>query len=141
MSAKSRLEKRFCWRRIEGGRMLEVDENIGGLVAAETKGALRAIDNAILSELRLCATLIEALDQTALPVGSSQKLLQNLANGINHFVAGRSEMATTIKTLTAIKAGSTTRETNYNCPGQLPMDMVAEQTAMRQPCSETVFGG
>jgi hypothetical protein len=135
------MEQRFCLRSAEGGRMLKVDENIGGLVAAETKGALRAIDHAILSELRLCATLIEALDQTALPVGSSQKLLQNLANGLNHFVAGRGEMATTIKTLTAIKADSTARETSYNCPGQLPAAMIAEQKAKPQPCSEAIFRG
>lgn len=121
--------------------MLKIDEHIGGLVAAETKGALRAIDKAILSELRLCATLIEALEQTELPVRSSQKLLQNLANGINHFVAGRSEMATTIKTLTAIKAGSTAHATAYNCPGDQPVARVAGHKAAQRSCPSPVFGG
>jgi hypothetical protein len=126
---------------IAGGRMLKVDENIGGLVAAETKVALRAIDDAILSELRLCTTLIEAFDKTALPVGSSQKLLQNLANGINHFVAGRSEMAATIKTLTAIKSSSSLVETSYNCPGELPIAKARDHVSTPLPCRETVFGG
>jgi hypothetical protein len=121
--------------------MLKVEENIGGLIAAETKVALRAIDHAILSELRLGSTLIEAFDETALPVGSSQKLLQNLANGINHFVAGRSEMATTIKTLTAIKSGSTLVETSYNCPGELPVAKAQDHASAPRPCHETVFGG
>jgi hypothetical protein len=121
--------------------MLKVDDNIGGLVAAETKGALRAIDDAILSELRLCATLIEASEQTGLPIGSSQKLLQNLTKGINHFVAGRGEMAMTIKTLTAIKADSSVRETSYNCPGQLPVAIATEQSVEPRHCSEVVFGG
>lgn len=121
--------------------MLKIDDNVGGLVAAETKGALRAIDVAILSELRLCATLMEAFEQTPLPVGSSQKLLQNLANGINHFVAGRGEMATTIRTLTAIKAGSSLVETSYNCPGQVPLAKAGDGAGAQQPCPEAVFRG
>ncbi len=100
--------------------MLNIEQNVGALVAAETKGALKAIDEAILTELKLGATLVEAFGQTNLPVGSSQKLLQSLASGLNHFVAGRSEMANTVRTLTAIKAGTNLKETSYSCPGEQP---------------------
>jgi hypothetical protein len=100
--------------------MLEVDENIGALIAAETKGALCALDNAILNKLRLCTTLVEAFEQTQLPVGSSQKLLQAMATGLNHIVAGRGEMAMTVRQLSLIKAGSSLSATSYNCPGGVP---------------------
>jgi hypothetical protein len=100
--------------------MLNIGENIGTLVAEETKDALKALDGAILSELRLCTTLVEAFDQTALPVGHTQKLLQSMASGLNHIVAGRGEMAMTVHRLNAIKAGSNLAPTSFNCPGPMP---------------------
>jgi hypothetical protein len=97
--------------------VLNINDNIGSLVAAETKGAMRALDNVILSELRLCTTMVEAFDSANVPVTSSQKLLQSMASGLNHIVAGRGEMATTVRTLRAIQANSSLAETSYNCPG------------------------
>jgi hypothetical protein len=107
--------------------MLTIEDNIGALVAAETKGALKAVDDAILTELRLCATMVEAFGETGLPISSSQKLLQSLASGLNHFVAGRAEMAHTVRTLTAIKNGSSLAETSYSCPKDHPPLMHAGQ--------------
>jgi hypothetical protein len=120
--------------------MLKIDDNTGALIAAETKGALKALDDAILTKLRLCTTLVEAFEQTQLPVGSSQKLLQSIASGINHIVAGRGEMATTVRALTAIKSGSSLAETSYSCPGQAPfatMPMTVDEPAT---CPEASFG-
>jgi hypothetical protein len=118
--------------------MLKIEDNTGALVAAETKGVLQALDHAILTELRLCSTLVEAFQQTALPVNKSQELLQSLASGINHIVAGRGEMASTVRTLNAIKSGSNLAETGYNCPGQIPL---AKQTVAPQtPCPTHSFG-
>ena len=114
--------------------MLNIQDNIGMLIADETQGALRAIDDAILTKLRLCTTLVEAFEDTNLPVGPSQKLLQSIATGLNHIVAGRGEMAQTVRTLTAIKAGSSLRETSYNCPqGGVPVLTApeAEQSVAR----------
>jgi hypothetical protein len=120
--------------------MLKIDDNTGALIAAETKGALKALDDAILTELRLCTSLIEAFEQTRLPVGSSQKLLQSLANGLNHMVAGRNEIAVTVRELHAIKAGSNLAETAYNCPGTIPLAAHMQTADNRRPCSEQVFG-
>ena len=96
--------------------MFNIQDNIGMLVANETQGALRAIDDAILTKLRLCTTLVEAFEEANMPVGPSQKLLQSIASGLNHIVAGRGEMADTVKTLTAIKSNSSLKESSYNCP-------------------------
>jgi hypothetical protein len=98
--------------------MHEIQDNIGSLIAAETKGALHAIDSAILSELRLCTSLVEAMESTNLPIGRTQKLLQSMSNGLSHFVAGRGEMAHTVRTLSTIKSDSNLRETSYSCPGE-----------------------
>lgn len=117
-----------------------IQDNIGTLIAAETKGALRAIDNAILTELRLCASLLEAFEAADLPIGPTQKLLQTLSSGLSHFIAGRGEMAQTVRTLTAIKSGSNLQETSYNCPtvGEAPMP--SRQLPIRETCTTPSFG-
>lgn len=120
--------------------MLNIDDNTGSLIAAETKGALRALDNAILTELRLCTTLVETFGQSQLPVSSSQKLLQSMASGLNHIVAGRGEMATTVRTLTAIKSTSNLAATNYSCPGSAPIAKLPTVPDKSKACSEAVFG-
>ena len=120
--------------------MLKIQDNIGLLVAQETQGALQAIDNAILNELRLCTSLVEAFEATNLPVGPSQKLLQSLASGLSHIVAGRGEMAHTVKTLTAIKSGSSLKETSYNCPGQPTPLLAAQEAEKSTACPVAAFG-
>jgi hypothetical protein len=120
--------------------MLKIDENIGALVANETKGALRAIDNAILLELRLCTTLVEAFEQTAIPVGTSQKLLQNMTKGINHIVAGRGEMAGTVRALAALKSGSTLGAVSYNCPNDPPYAKSSSEAERSAASPDLVFG-
>jgi hypothetical protein len=119
--------------------MLKIEKNTGALVAAETKGALRSLDDAILNELRLATTIVEAFEETGLPISTSQKLLQSMASGLNHIVLGRAEMANTVRTLTAIKGGSSLQETSYSCPGEQPPMMAVSQTttAVR---AEAAFG-
>lgn len=116
--------------------MVKIAQNTGALIAAETKGTLKALDNAILTELRLCTTLIEAFDEVRLPVGTSQKLLQSMASGINHVVRGRGEMASTVRALAAIKGVSNLAETSYNCPEGSPPSMRAAPADVAEP----VFG-
>lgn len=120
--------------------MLRIEKNVGALVAGETRETLKALDEAILNELRLATTLMEAFDHVGLPVGASQKLLQSVANGIHHIVKGRGEMATTIRVLTAIKASSSLKETSYGCPGEQPPMMAARPTSDTEPLSQQAFG-
>jgi hypothetical protein len=120
--------------------MLKIGQNTGALIAAETKGTLKALDNAILNELRLATTLVEAFDDISLPIGTSQKLLQSMASGINHIVQGRSEMATTVRALAAIKAGSSLKETSYSCPGEQPPMMKTPPVGEAKDELQEVFG-
>ena len=84
--------------------------------------------------------LATALEEANLPVGPSQKLLQSIATGLNHIVAGRGEIAHTVRTLTAIKSGSSLQETSYNCPGETPPLLAAQEAETAAACPLPVFG-
>ncbi len=99
--------------------MQKIEENVGQLVAADAKGTISALDNAILSELKLCTTVMEAIQTTSLPIISSQKLIHSMASGLNHIVAGRGEMAATVRHLTSIKRGSNLAPQSFGCPNGL----------------------
>jgi hypothetical protein len=120
--------------------MLKIGENAGALIAEETKGALRAVDHAILSKLRLCTSLMETFEQAQLPVNSSQKLLQSMTSGLNQIIAGRGEMAQAVRELNVIKAASNLAETNYNCPGTIPLATAQPLVTAPKACPEAAFG-
>lgn len=120
--------------------MFVIGENAGALIAEETKGALRALDNAILSELRLCTSLVETFEQAQLPVGSSQKLLQSMTSGLSQIIAGRGEMAQTVRELNAIKAASNLAATSYNCPGTIPLATAQSSISAPRACTDAAFG-
>jgi hypothetical protein len=120
--------------------MFKIGEAAGALIAEETKGALRAVDNAILSKLRLCTSLVEIFEQAQLPVNSSQKLLQSMTSGLSQIIAGRGEMAQTVRELNAIKAASNLAETSYNCPGTIPNAIAQPLRAAPKACPEATFG-
>ncbi len=120
--------------------MLKIEKNTGALIAAETQTALKSLDHAILNELRLCTSLVEAFDEAKLPVGTSQKLLQSMARGIDHIVSGRGEMAQTVRTLNAIKGNSSLKETGFGCPGEVPLAMIQPLDTVPMMHADTEFG-
>ena len=111
--------------------MQKFEENLGHLVSADTKGTINALDDAILSELKLCTTLIEAIKSTNLPINSSQKLLLSVASGLNHIVAGRGEVAATVRHLTIIKRDSNLQPYDFGCP--TGMDDMPVKTQVTRP--------
>jgi hypothetical protein len=96
--------------------MQNIDPKLGVLVAADSQGTLKAIDLAILSELKLCTTLVEAMQTTAIPANTSQKLLSSMTSGLTQIVAGRNEMATTLKHLHVLKKESNLSVYDFGCP-------------------------
>jgi hypothetical protein len=96
--------------------MQNFDVNVGTLVAADTQGTLKALDDAILSELKLCTTLVEAIQGGDVPIASSQKILSSVTSGLSHIVAGRGEMATAVRQLTILKRDSNLSVYDYGCP-------------------------
>jgi len=99
--------------------MLKIQSGAAGAVAADTKRAVTAIDAALLCDTQLMMTIIEALQQSNLPIKRSQDLLQSVTEGINHVVAGRAAMVGTITQLTALKGRSNMAPVDYGCPDGL----------------------
>ncbi len=100
--------------------MQKFDANMGALVAADTQETLKALDDAILSELKLCTTLVEAIQGNDLPIVQSQKLLNSVTSGLSHIVAGRADMATAVKQLTIMKQDSNLAVYDFGCPNGAP---------------------
>jgi hypothetical protein len=111
--------------------MHKFEANIGNLVASDTQGTLKAFDTAILSELKLCTTLVEAMQESPIPIASSQKLLNSMSTGLSHMVAGRKEMASTVQQLTILQRDSNLAVYDFGCPNGSLEDAA-------QPASEPV---
>jgi len=103
--------------------MFKIEENTGLVVAEDTKSTISAIDNAILSKTRLTTSIIEASEQSGLPVAQSQKLLEGMVRGFEHLVAGRADMLTVVRHLTAIKGGSNLKVVDFGCPDGIGPNM------------------
>ncbi|MBN8831119.1 MAG: hypothetical protein J0G94_10980 [Sphingomonadales bacterium] len=99
--------------------MFKIAETTGLVVAEDTKLTIAAIDNAILSKTRLASSIIEASEQSGLPMAQSQKLLEGMARSFEHLVAGRGDMLTVVRQLSAIKGHSTLDVVDYGCPNGL----------------------
>jgi hypothetical protein len=96
--------------------MLKIKETTGMVIAEDTRATIKAIDTALLQEARLAGSVIEASDQIGLPMVHSQKLLEGMSRGFEKLVAGRADMLTVVRQLTAIKGRSTLEVVDYGCP-------------------------
>lgn len=96
--------------------MFSINRNSGAVVAEDTKASVNAIDAALLSNTRLCATILEASHASGLPINATQKLLQSMASGLNQLVAGRADMVATIRQLNLIQGQSDLSAVSYGCP-------------------------
>jgi hypothetical protein len=115
--------------------MQKIEQTIGAVVAADSKDAVCALDQAIISELRLCMSIVEGATTSGLPINWTQKLLQSMSSGIASVVAGRAEMTQTVRYLTAMQRDSNLHAVSYGCPngmpatGVCPTDLPAELSA------------
>ena len=112
--------------------MLKIEETTGMVVAEDTKATIKAIDLALLQKARLAGSVLEASEQIGLPMAHSQKLLEGMARGFEHLVAGRADMLAVVRALTAIKGQSTIEVVDYGCPDGLN-GMLASPTAKPEP--------
>ena len=59
--------------------MHQIKHSSGAVVAAETQASVAAIDTAVLTQVRLCASVIEAASESKMPVATTQKVLESIA--------------------------------------------------------------
>jgi hypothetical protein len=88
----------------------------GAVVAADSKNTVAAMDDALLNSVRMCASIIEATQDSNLPAMQSQKLLSTMAAGFSSVVSGRGDIVATIRQLTAIKCHSNFAPEDFGCP-------------------------
>lgn len=96
--------------------MHEIKHSSGAVVAAETQASVAAIDTAVLTQARLCVSVIEAANDTNAPVVTVQKLLQSMTAGMSGLVASRMDMVNTVRELTLIQRRSTLDASDFGCP-------------------------
>lgn len=107
--------------------MLKFRPAAGPVVAADTKNAVEAVDDALLSGLRLYASVIEATKDSNLPVAQSQKLFSSLNDGLSQVLGGRADMVRTVRILTQIKGESNFAPEDFGCPaGWVPSASAAD---------------
>lgn len=100
--------------------MLNFRPGAGAVVAADTKNAVAAMDDALLNGVRMCASIIEATQGSNLPAAQSQQLLLSMTAGLSSVVAGRGDIVATIRQLTFIKGQSNFAPEDYGCPEGWP---------------------
>lgn len=96
--------------------MYKISEQLGQVVAADTQSSVASLNNAVIAQSRMCATVLEASEAARLPVSTVQKTLEALATGLARLVASRSELSTAVRELSEIQSCSNLRETSFGCP-------------------------
>lgn len=96
--------------------MYQFRNGAGAVVAADSQNAIKAVDEALLNGVRMCASIIEATQGSNLPAAQSQRLLQSMTTGISSVVSGRGEIVAAIRQLTEIKGQSNFAAYDFGCP-------------------------
>lgn len=99
--------------------MHEIKHAVGSVVASDTQASVAALDNALVTQSRMCASIVEAAADSRLPIAATQSLLENLAHGINGLATSRGNMVVAVRELTRIQARSNLETTSFGCPGGL----------------------
>lgn len=96
--------------------MFSISEQVGHVVAADTRTSVSSLDAAVIAQARMCATVVEASGAEHLPIGTIQKVLDSLSSGIRDLVASRAELITAVRELNVIQSESSLQETSFGCP-------------------------
>jgi hypothetical protein len=114
--------------------MLNFRPGAGAVVAADSKNAVAAVDDALLNSVRMCASIIEATQGSDLPPTQSQKLLTTMTAGLQSVVTGRGEIVSTIRHLAFIKSRSNFAPLDFGCP--VPWEPLASADDAEAPSAD-----
>jgi hypothetical protein len=96
--------------------MHTIKQSSGAVIASDTQASVSALDNAVLAQARLCASIIETAGESKLPVAATQKLLQTMTSGISGLVASRSDIVTAVREINLLQSKSNLKTTSFGCP-------------------------
>lgn len=100
--------------------MHRIQENAARVIATDTQTSVGAIDQAVMSYSRLCASIVEVSNAAELPVTAGQPALAKVAAGLAALIEGREHIASATRELIKIQRSSNLNETAFHCPGGLP---------------------
>ena len=109
--------------------MHTITKSAATVVAADTQSSVAALDQAFLTQARLCATIVEASSDSKLPIAATQKLLDSITAGLRGLVASREEVVTAVREINKVQARSNMREESFGCPNGLPELSASEKPA------------
>lgn len=89
-------------------------------VAADTRAALKATDQALLAHAQLFVSLLEGAAGAELPIGITQDLYSTMTEHGGSLVEGRGKLRHLVTRLTAVKEQSDQCEVAIGCPNGLP---------------------
>jgi hypothetical protein len=107
--------------------MHQIGETAARVVVSDTQSSVGAIDQAVMSYSRLCASIVEVSNAADLPVTAGQPALAKVAAGLTALIEGREHIASATRELIKVQSASTLRETSFQCPGGLPKTSVEPQ--------------
>jgi septation ring formation regulator EzrA len=96
--------------------MLTIKQAVGNVVASDTQETVRALDKTIANQTRMIASVIDAAQDSHLPLVATQAMLEELATGLNEIVSGRARLGAAVKEMAQIQSRSNLRETSFVCP-------------------------
>ncbi|MDP3674233.1 MAG: hypothetical protein Q8R44_03940 [Novosphingobium sp.] len=96
--------------------MYNISEKLGHVVAADTQSAVGSINDAIISQSRMCATIVEASIAADLPIGAVQGTLAAISEGLRNMVVNRAGVADAVRELSQIQRMSNLKEVGFGCP-------------------------
>lgn len=106
--------------------MHRIQETSAQVVVSDTQSSVVAIDQAVMSYSRLCASIVEVSNASDLPVTAGQPALAKVAAGLTALIEGREHIASATRELIKVQRDSSLRETAFECPGGLPTNGQAD---------------
>ena len=104
--------------------MITLREGSTRVVAGDAQEMGGMIDSALLQQMRLATSFIEASQESKLAMPMTQPALQALAEGLNCLVEGRAKVSHSVREMTRILKHSNLKEVAFGCPGGLWMASV-----------------
>jgi hypothetical protein len=99
--------------------MIQVRETSARVIASDAQEMGGVIDRALLQQMRLCTSFIEASQESKLAMPLTQGALEAMAEGLNCLVEGRSKVAISVREMTKLIRQSNLKETGFGCPDGL----------------------
>lgn len=96
--------------------MINLRESSATVVAGDARDMGGIIDRALLQQMRLATSFIEASVESRVAMPLTQPALQEMAEGLACLVQGRARVSNSVREMNRLLKNSNLRETSFGCP-------------------------